>query len=96
MHHTSGDIERMVRSGMKPGHLFSKLIEHIIAADVSELEVEVLFQSEDAAEMLKYEHDLLKSEEHNPLCLNKHFIPHIPKWMPQESVNQYNKREQSL
>lgn len=96
MHHTGGDLERMIRSGPKPGHLFSKLVDHIVAADISELEVEMMLQSEDAAELLKYEHNLLKLEEYNPLCLNKSFVPHIPKWMPAPSIDQYNKWKQCL
>ena len=90
MYHIGGDIERRVRLGPKPGHAFSGLVEYIISDNINELEVEVVLMSENPFDLLKFEYELLCSNKWNQKCLNRLFSPHIPGWINDEYIKQYN------
>lgn len=90
MYHIGGDIERRVRLGPKPGNIFSKLVDHLVSENISELEVEVILQSDDPFELLKLEHETLLLNSGNKKCLNTSFKPHISGWIPAGSVQKYN------
>lgn len=94
MYHIGGDMERRIRLGPKPGHLFSKMEEYIISSLATEVEVEVLLQSDDPFELLKLEYTLLQESKENPTCLNVSFLPCTPKWISEEIINEYNKWKQ--
>lgn len=90
-------MERWIRKNkLKPEHAFYAMVEYIIHSGASEVEVEMVLQSDDPLELLKCERLLLKSEQFNPKCLNIEFMPHIPRWMTEDVIELFNEWNEDL
>ncbi len=89
--HLSKDIDQRLRNGTRDKDYMQRLIEEIISTRVLWVEIEMIFESEDPALLLKSEHDLLQQERDNPLCLNTIWEVYTPKWIPEQDVERFQK-----
>lgn len=80
------DIDKNLWSP-KPGHIFTKICEHIHKGRVMKCQVEVVLQTTDPNLFLNTEQELLIASEMDSSCLNTKFVSHIPKWLDQELAN---------
>ena len=73
------DIDRFIRKNGAPGHFLEEVVKHVIRARVLKSTVEVLFQTDNMAELIDYEGLTLKKCKEDPNCLNKVFVPYVSK-----------------
>ena len=92
----SGAIHRALQFPVASGHLFEKLMAQVESKRCLWVEIDVVEYASDPLNMLQVEFLLLQKEKSNPNCLNVSFDPHIPKWVPLNAVEGYNKWKASL
>lgn len=84
------DIDRRVRNGLKDGDIYEKVIAYIKRARPNQMEVEMVFSSDKAQEILLQEYRLLQDSKSNPDCLNMQFDQvEFPKWIPAIDKNAF-------
>lgn len=76
------DIDRRLRLGQKPEDIYDLVIKYIKRSRCSQFEVEVLFKSDKAQEVLLQEYKLLQESKTDADCLNTAFEVEYPKWVP--------------
>lgn len=86
------EIDRSIRLGAKEGSIYEKIVHHIKYARIVQMEIEVVLQSENPADLLVKEHELLQAAKTDELCLNLSFEPYLPKWLSETAVLDYRKR----
>jgi hypothetical protein len=79
------EIDRRLRLGCAKDDIHYKIVGWIKKARVTLFEVEVLYQSENAADLLIYEQKQLNKCKRDDDCLNNRFLVHVPKWIPSEA-----------
>ena len=89
-------IDRELRLGQKPDSVLDKAIKWIKRARVGQFEVEVLFKSDNARDLLIYEYRALLACKEDPACLNVDYEPQCPKWISQADVEAYKKLREPL
>lgn len=91
------EIDRRLRLGCKPDDtVYPKIVTYIRRARVSLFEVEVVYESDNPAEILIQEHKLLLAAKKDEKCLNISFTPYIPKWIPESAEKEYTDWKTSL
>jgi hypothetical protein len=68
-----------LRNGVNEFDLFKKLLKYVIKNNINEGTIEIIHKSNDYAELLNVETELLKGRDPNRLNTNKK--PYIPEWM---------------
>jgi len=76
----SKDLDVKIKN-CKPDDLFYKLVTHICQYRTFKLSAKVLFETENHAELVKFEMDILAKAEKDPHCVNVSFLPYQPKWI---------------
>lgn len=77
------DIDRRLRLGQKPDDIYDNVIKYIKRSRCTQFEVEMVFRSDKAQEILLNEYSLLQGSKLDPDCLNTVFDQvEIPKWIP--------------
>lgn len=79
------EIDQRLRLGLKVSDPFEKVVQHILRGRVTIFEVEAIIQSDNPAELLITEYNLLKAGIEDPQCLNTVSFPSIPQWMPESA-----------
>lgn len=83
------DIDRRVRVD-KEGTIYDKAVAYILRARCMKFEVEMVFKSDKAQEILLKEYNLLQENKNNPDCLNTSFDEvEFPKWIPDIDKNAF-------
>lgn len=89
------EIDRSLRLGVKKDEkgnvidIYAGVIHHIKYARVTMMEIEVVCQTEDPLELLKCEFGVLRTGDHDPMCLNVVREQSYPKWIPQSVLDEY-------
>lgn len=90
------ELDRRLRLGVAPGHMYEKVVRYILKSRVAIFHVEVLFESEKPIELLKSEYKALKIGMNDDACLNNTFDAYIPAWIPLNVVSKYQSWLKSL
>jgi hypothetical protein len=83
------ELDQRIRLGLKPNDPFEKVVKHILKSRVTYFEVEAVVQTDNPAELLIAEYDLLKQNMANPDCLNVEWFPIIPKWIQESAKDEF-------
>lgn len=83
------DIDQRLRHGQKPDDIWDKVIKYVKRSRVTQFEVEVLFKSDNAQEILLREYKLLQEAKNDPNCLNSIYEPLLPKWITEIDKKAY-------
>ncbi len=79
----AADIDRRMRLGQKPDDIYDLVIKYIKRSRCAIFEVEVVFKSNKAQEVLLQEYKLLQQAKGDADCLNtKMDEVEFPKWVP--------------
>lgn len=86
-------IERELRNGVHESDMYYYVVRYIIKNRVTRGYAEMVFDGDKKPEsdLLKFEQGLLTKYKGDPDCLNNSFDAYIPKWIPVEQVNIFNK-----
>lgn len=87
-------IERTLRTGKyDESHLFYHVITYIKKARIIQGKVEMIENDFEKREweMLKTEQLLLDKHKNDETCLNNNFDAYIPKWIPADQIERFNK-----
>lgn len=77
------DIDRRLRLGQKPEDIYDKVIKYIKRSRCSQFEVEMVFKSDRAQDILLNEYRMLQAAKDDEDCLNTVFSEvEYPKWVP--------------
>lgn len=77
------DIDRRLRLGQKPDDIYDNVIKYIKRSRCTQFEVEMIFKSDKAQEVLLSEYTALQASKSDPDCLNAVFDQvEYPKWIP--------------
>ena len=83
------DLDRRVRVP-KEGTIYDKAAAYITRARCTKFEVEMVFKSDKAQEILLQEYKMLQDNKANPDCLNTVFDEvEFPKWIPAIDKNAF-------
>jgi len=85
----SRDLDIKFRKGYKEGDILSKMVDYVKKYRVSRFTVEVLHQTDDAAELLAFEAAELNRCFGSPLCLNVSNELYLPKWIPLGDIERF-------
>lgn len=84
------DIDRRLRLGQKPEDIYDLVIKYIKRSRCSQFEVEVVFKSDKAQEVLLQEYKLLQTGKGDVDCLNTTHDVEFPKWIPAIDKEAFN------
>ena len=70
---------KYLRGGIPETNMFYPVLREYVSKELEELEIEVLFSSDNGYELLKFELEQLIAHYSKPGCLNPNNIPYIPK-----------------
>jgi hypothetical protein len=87
-------IERGLRTGIThEADMYYHVIRYISKNRVTRGYAEMIFDGDNVpeSELLKHEQELLTRHRNDPDCLNNSFDAYIPKWIPVEQINIFNK-----
>lgn len=83
------EIDYKYRMGVKDDDMHVKVIKHIKRYKIQAFEVEAIVQTDNPAELLIEEYKLLKAYAGTEACLNTNVMPHIPNWIPETAVKEF-------
>jgi uncharacterized protein YueI len=78
----------------KEDSILFKVIAYIRRAKVTSMKVEVISENDNPVGLLINEYEALQAAKKDVNCLNTRFVnnEYFPNWLPQDAVNEFNKR----
>lgn len=86
----SETIDRLLRKPDSAGKdTVADLVNEIELSRCLYLEVEAVHYPDTPFDLLVLEHKMLRDATGDPKCVNTVFMPHLPKWIPEEDKMKY-------
>lgn len=92
-YYISETIDRTLRKPeCKGSEIVSLLVKEIEDNRHLFVEVEAVHYASSPFDLLFTEYSMLQDAKGDPNCLNKQFLPHLPKWIPEVDINAYQSK----